>query len=513
MIGYRLVDIKGNVITIEQNKFQKFEINWSKDFSLANALNLGFYSTFVYSNQAILKDYLLQIHNSAKRSFSIDNKTISNPFLCPADETYALSEEEHFEFKDTAQGNIATPVTGTNTQLALFDDDTQVYIAVRGTEGFSWPNGIRDWVSNAAAEAVDFKEGKGKVHLGFYSCFKSVQGDIDKFLKENGRAKKKIVVTGHSLGGAVATLIAAYIRGTFHGDVMLYTFGSPRVGDADFVKHYSQADQVHAWRLFNVCDVVPLVPTKRTNILLPLLITSASTINPIAFIASSLNTYDLSPFTHFGVPIALKKATNGGVMLINPKEPPPFELYSSRAGDNFKTKWSELAKHSIAAASAAQHAVYQALDVEAKELFRILGDAVVGAHQMPTYLDIIGSVLRQWAKVYVNNENLSHDPANAKHLEERIKGLEETQNQLMLDSMREEGIAHPDATATAATHMTMNNKKQAAHAALNAMLSQKAEMESQLSRLKEPKAIARLIAGEQFNAHVHREIEFHAELK
>jgi hypothetical protein len=151
--------------------------------------------------------------------------------------------------------------------------------------------------------------------------------------------------------------------------------------------------------------------------------------------------------------------------------------------------------------------------VEAKELFRILGDAIVGAHEMPTYLNIIGSVLRQWAKVYVNNENLSHDPANAKHLEERIKGLEETQNQLMLDSIREEGIVHPDATATAATYMTMNNKKQAAHVALNAMLSQKAEMESQLSRLKEPKAIARFIAGEQFNAHVHREIEFQSELK
>ena len=383
---------------------------------------------------------------------------------------------------------------------------------MRGTEGFSWPNGIRDWVSNAAAEVVDFKEGKGKVHLGFYSCFKSVQGDIDKFLKENDRAKKKIVVTGHSLGGAVATLVAAYIKGTFHSDVMLYTFGSPRVGDANFVSHYSQAEKVHAWRLFNVCDVVPMVPTKRTNFFLPLLITSASTIAPIGFIAG-LATYDLSPFTHFGVPVALKKTKLGGVMLINPRESPPFELYSSRPGDNYKTKWSELAKHSIAAAAAAQSAVYQALDVEAKELFRILGDAIVGSHEMPTYIDIIGSVLRQWAKVYVNDENLSHDPANAKHLEERIKGLRETQDQLVLDSLKEEGIARPDATATTATPMTMDNKKQSAQAALNAMLSQKAEMETLLLRLKNPKAIASLIAGDQFNAHVHREIEFQAGLK
>ena len=59
----------------------------------------------------------------------------------------------------------------------------------------------------------------------------------------------------------------------------------------------------------------------------------------------------------------------------------------------------------------------------------------------------------------------------------------------------------------------MDNKKQSAQAALNAMLSQKAEMETLLLWLKNPKAIASLIAGDQFNAHVHREIEFQAGVK
>jgi hypothetical protein len=505
MFGYRLVEVKGNSITIEQNKFKTLWCEWSTDFVLANALNLGFLSNFIYENEDKVKWDLDSIHDKEARSFTFKSQTVKNPFLLPADETDPPSN--NLKFIDTT---TRPPNEDTNTQFAMFDDDKLVYIAIRGTDG------IHDWLNNAQAIAVDFKDekgkGHGKVHDGFYKCFTSVKADINKFLNENGRMKKKIVVTGHSLGGAVATLIAAYIRGTFHSDVMLYTFGSPRVGDADFVNHYSQADKVHAWRLFNVCDVVPLVPTKRTNILLPLLITSVSSINPIAFIAS-LGNYDISPFTHFGAPIALKKTTAGGVMLINPKDPPPFELYSTRPGDNYKTKWNELARHSVAAASAAKTAVYQALDIEAKELFRILGDAVVGAHIMPTYLDIIGSVLRQWAKVYINDEHLAHDPGNAQHLEARIKGLEETQNQLMLDSLREEGIARPDATATTATPMTMDNKKQSAQAALNAMLSQKAEMETLLLRLKYPKAIASLIAGGQFNAHVHREIEYQAQLK
>jgi hypothetical protein len=201
-------------------------------------MNLGFYSTFVYSNKATFQNNLAQIHNAARRAFSADNKSISNPFLVPSLETYSSSDEEHFKFKDTAEGALVTALKGTNTQLAMFDDDTQVYIAVRGTEGFSWPNGIRDWVSNAQAIAVKFDEGHGRVHDGFHKCFVSVKSDIDTFLNENGRAKKKIVVTGHSLGGAVATIIAAYIRGKYKSDVMLYTFGSPRVGDADFVSHY-----------------------------------------------------------------------------------------------------------------------------------------------------------------------------------------------------------------------------------------------------------------------------------
>jgi hypothetical protein len=509
MIGYRLVEIKGNVVTIEQNKFKKPAIPWSNEFSLSNALNLGFFSAFVYSKRAIIKEDLLQIYEKGKRSFSIDNKPIANPFLLPSREVYSLSNDEHFKFRDTTEDNVAAAFKGTNTQLAMFDDDTQVYIVVRGTEGFSWPNGIRDWVSNVQATAVEFEDGHGRVHDGFYSAFKSVKKDIDDFMKQNGRAGKKVVVTGHSLGGAVATIIAAYIRGTTNKDVMLYTFGSPRAGDADFVNHYSQADKVHAWRLFNVCDVVPMVPTKHTNIALPILINSMTSLVPLAYI-NYHPTIDLSPFTHFGVPVALKKTTHGDVMLINPKEPPPFEFYSSKASDDYKVKWKKLASLALGAAQSVSSPVYLAFDTSVKDLFSTLGEAIIGAHEMPTYIGIIGSVLRQWAKAYVSDEHLSHDPANAKHLEERIKGLEETQDQLMLDSMREEGVAPSDATSTSASRMTMADKKQTATAALNAMLSQKAEMESQLLMLKNPKALARLIAGEQFNAHVHREIEFQA---
>lgn len=497
---------------INKNPQFKPVITWSSDFILTNALNLGYLSSFVYWNRNILKRALNDIYEKGERSFTFEKTAIKSPFLLPTQDDYPLSDVDHFIFKDTAEGSIVKALIGTNTQVALFNDEKQVYIAVRGTEGFSWPNGIRDWITNAQAVAVDFKEGKGKVHDGFYKSFTSVKQDINDFFGKNDRKKKKVVVTGHSLGGAVATLIAAYTAEKIGCDVMLYTFGSPRVGDADFVKHYSQSGKIHAWRLFNVCDVVPLVPTKHTNIALPLLITAMSTPFPVAYIAS-LSLYDLSPFTHFGVPVALKKTKSGGVMLVDPKVPPPFELFSSREGDDYKTKWTELAGRTIATASALPNLVFLALSIKSNELFRILGDAIVTAHIMPTYLDIIGPVLRQWAKAYVDSEQLSRDPANAKHLEERIQALQETENKLMMENMREEAIAPPDATSTASTPMTTADKIKITRETLTAMQSQKTEMEASLLRLKNPEALARFICGEKITAPIKKEIDYHAALK
>jgi hypothetical protein len=237
-----------------------------------------------------------------------------------------------------------------------------------------------------------------------------------------------------------------------------------------------------------------------------------TTASPIAFI-NYHSTIDLSPFTHFGVPVALKKTTHGGVMLVNPKTPLPFEFYSNNPSDDYKVKWTKLAALTAASMPVLSNPVFLAIYAPPKDLFKILGEAIIGAHEMPTYIDIIGSVLRQWAKVYVNGALLSHDPSNAKHLEERIKGLQETQDQLMLDSLKEQGVQPPDATSTPGSRMTIAEKKRTAQEALDAMLSQKAEMEAQLSILNNPKAIAAFIAGKEYNAHVHREIEFQAKVK
>jgi len=41
----------------------------------------------------------------------------------------------------------------------------------------------------------------------------------------------KIMLTGHSLGGAVSVLAAAYLQQTYDNVECLYTMGQPRVGN------------------------------------------------------------------------------------------------------------------------------------------------------------------------------------------------------------------------------------------------------------------------------------------
>jgi len=47
-----------------------------------------------------------------------------------------------------------------------------------------------------------------------------------------------MIVTGHSLGGAIATLAVAELISKGIQVDNLYTFGSPRVGDSNFISWF-----------------------------------------------------------------------------------------------------------------------------------------------------------------------------------------------------------------------------------------------------------------------------------
>lgn len=79
-------------------------------------------------------------------------------------------------------------------------------------------------------------------------------------LAKEKRPRRSFVVTGHSLGSALATLFVMENQDKNRFNIFrICTFASPRVGDADFVGQFN-ALPLDSWRIVNTQDVVPKIP-------------------------------------------------------------------------------------------------------------------------------------------------------------------------------------------------------------------------------------------------------------
>lgn len=151
------------------------------------------------------------------------------------------------------------PDPGTDTQgfvavRRVGDEMDMAVVSFRGTEN------VRDWETNLrySLTPVVFphpgtNQWIGRVHQGFRDSFMSVRDQVDRHLP--CAEGLPIFITGHSLGGALATLGAAYL--SRWGLSACYTFGSPRVGN----KGFSGSLRIPVYRVVNPLDTVPSVPS------------------------------------------------------------------------------------------------------------------------------------------------------------------------------------------------------------------------------------------------------------
>lgn len=156
---------------------------------------------------------------------------------------------------------------GFHLKGVLFDarSDTQGYVAVRRPEdgrpgmavlAFRGTQQIKDWMTNLDAATVPVSssggETLGNVHRGFNEAFLSVRNQIGPLLE--GDEELPLFITGHSLGGALATLATWYLKGD--SLAACYTFGAPRVGDTGLMDRF----RTPIYRIVNGVDPVPFVP-------------------------------------------------------------------------------------------------------------------------------------------------------------------------------------------------------------------------------------------------------------
>jgi Lipase (class 3) len=158
---------------------------------------------------------------------------------------YVKAEIDARAFLARAQFSLVAfvDIEGSQALVATRGDD--VVVAFRGTEA----DDPTDLGSDVDLLRVRWPTG-GHVHRGFKRALDHVWPALEAAIP----AQSRLMMTGHSLGAALATLAA-----TRRQPAQLFTFGSPRVGDREFAASGAVTRVPHA-RYVDCADLVTRVP-------------------------------------------------------------------------------------------------------------------------------------------------------------------------------------------------------------------------------------------------------------
>ena len=140
------------------------------------------------------------------------------------------------------------PVSETRCLIASREDAT--IIGFGGTDPVSFAN----WITDFSFRPVH------DVHGGFRAAADAVWDDIHAAAVDAHKAGRPVILTGHSLGGALAVLAASRLHDNDLSPQAVYTYGMPRVGQPIFAQGYSAALGARTFRLRHGGDIVPLAP-------------------------------------------------------------------------------------------------------------------------------------------------------------------------------------------------------------------------------------------------------------
>ena len=192
---------------------QRFSVGelTNTDFSWQNALNAALCSALAYRPDQFVR-------NSTRNTWGFDNCQL-----------FAAS----------------------NTECFIASNDDAVVVAFRGTQQIS------DWLVNLnlATKSTSY----GSVHRGFFFAFDIIRRRLEDALDTLDARDKKIILAGHSLGGAIATIAAAEWYGTYP-ITGVYTIGQPAVGFSSLRSYIAIMYPRMFHRLVNDDDIVPQVP-------------------------------------------------------------------------------------------------------------------------------------------------------------------------------------------------------------------------------------------------------------
>ncbi|KAJ1962693.1 hypothetical protein GGI12_002494 [Dipsacomyces acuminosporus] len=146
--------------------------------------------------------------------------------------------------------------------VGYHEKNSEIVVAFRGTSN------VKEMLDDLKAIPVPWKKGPSgaKVHMKFNDYYQGVAASVDKAImdawKYLGGKAKRIVITGHSLGGSLASLSThsfAHDHPDLVSKLMLITYGQPRTGNKEYAQ-WLDSQQFPKYRFTYRTDPVPKLP-------------------------------------------------------------------------------------------------------------------------------------------------------------------------------------------------------------------------------------------------------------
>ena len=135
--------------------------------------------------------------------------------------------------------------------------NARLIVSFRGSEYF------QDWLHNFDFVPAPYSPvpGRGTVHQGFQIVYEAVRNNVRRLVQSKAATCKEILITGHSLGGALCSLAAPDLLNDIASQLnpTVYTWAEPRVGHPDFGRFFDSRINT-CYRIVNTWDVVPHLP-------------------------------------------------------------------------------------------------------------------------------------------------------------------------------------------------------------------------------------------------------------
>ena len=200
------------------------------DYSPYNALILAEASKLVYRSEKAIKRSVNRVWQMPEANVKFIQKKVERDLI-------------------SRKGNI-------DTEAFLACNDQALVISFRGTE----PTDTRDWktVFNTQKYRIPLSSSRKHVniHEGFWKALDFAWEEILAGIQQLRNCDQSIWLTGHSLGGVLATL-AAFRLSQFDGIPVdgLYTFGQPGIGCSRFARVFNKAHKSKTFRFVNNNDI------------------------------------------------------------------------------------------------------------------------------------------------------------------------------------------------------------------------------------------------------------------